>query len=380
MRSTSILLIAVLLIGMSMAAGVPSPKLLSPFQPTCNWSCNAGQINTCCMHLGFRSVVTEFDYIGNGETAEYAYYMKNASLILEEIITKRKYDKSLAPLFEPMTDNFIESKTRRLDITFGLNFVKLFNMDAEKQILEARLELAMDWRDARLVWDKRKFGNVSSIVTTTESIWIPDTCITNTKKLEVVTGQAPQNVRIFSNGSIHMVTAYFTETACSIDANIFPFDKQNCSIPVLSLTYLAKWISLHYRVNTVSSTLVGNGEWLVLNALPIAAKISENLEIGSFLLMIKRVPNFYVYVIALPCFILTSLSIIGMFWSPNHKKEQLAKLSIGLTSLVSLTVLMEMLADAIPKTQAFPLLGIYVVACLGVISMRCDIDFMSIIL
>ncbi|CAJ0949842.1 unnamed protein product, partial [Mesorhabditis belari] len=49
-----------------------------------------------------------------------------------------------------------------------------------------------------------------------------------------------------------------------------------------------------------------------------------------------------------------------MFWTPNIKKEQLVKLTIGLTSLVSMTVLLQMLSDAIPKTSVFPLLGIYV--------------------
>lgn len=53
-------------------------------------------------------------------------------------------------------------------------------------------------------------------------------------------------------------------------------------------------------------------------------KSGEKLQFG-FNIHIKRVPNYYVYVIALPCFILTTLSIIGMFWTPNIKKEQLVK-------------------------------------------------------
>ncbi|CAJ0933613.1 unnamed protein product, partial [Mesorhabditis belari] len=86
------------------------------------------------------------------------------------------------------------------------------------------------------------------------------------------------------------------------------------------------------------------------------------------MLSIRRVPNFYVYVIATPCFILTTLSIVGMFWTPNIKKEQLVKLTIGLTSLVSMTVLLDMLSSAIPKTSVFPLLGIYVVFCVAITS------------
>ncbi|CAJ0924563.1 unnamed protein product, partial [Mesorhabditis belari] len=109
-----------------------------------------------------------------------------------------------------------------------------------------------------------------------------------------------------------------------------------------------------------------NGD--VTNVLTFGT-VQAGVQMVAYLLNIRRVPNFYVYVIALPFFILTGLSIVGMFWTPNIKKEQLVKLTIGLTSLVSMTVLLEMLSDAIPKTSVFPLLGIYVVCCVGVTSL-----------
>ncbi|CAJ0956012.1 unnamed protein product, partial [Mesorhabditis belari] len=110
----------------------------------------------------------------------------------------------------------------------------------------------------------------------------------------------------------------------------------------------------------------GNGEWDVTNVSTLNI-VEAGMEVTFYLLNIRRVPNFYVYVIALPCFILTALSVVGMFWTRNIKKEQLVKLSIGLTSLVSMTVLLEMLSDSIPKTSVFPLLGIYVVCSISTI-------------
>ncbi|CAJ0944982.1 unnamed protein product, partial [Mesorhabditis belari] len=118
---------------------------------------------------------------------------------------------------------------------------------------------------------------------------------------------------------------------------------------------------------TKEMTTWGNGEWDVTNITTINVNQGGSEYIG-YVLSIRRVPNFYVYVIALPCFILTALSVVGMFWTPNIKKEQLVKLTIGLTSLVSMTVLLDMLSDAIPKTSVFPLLGIYVVVCVGITS------------
>ncbi|CAJ0947873.1 unnamed protein product, partial [Mesorhabditis belari] len=140
----------------------------------------------------------------------------------------------------------------------------------------------------------------------------------------------------------------------------FPFDKQSCRLLILSLAFESRFMTMNGSTYQLGpSQMHGNGEWDV-TGIETASSVSRDVEIFGFYIYVKRVPNYYVYVIALPCFILTMLSIIGMFWTPNHKEEQLVKLSIGLTSLVSMTLLLDMLSTAIPKTAAFPLLGIYV--------------------
>ncbi|CAJ0923056.1 unnamed protein product, partial [Mesorhabditis belari] len=294
-----------------------------------------------------------FVYANNGESDEFNLYMTNSASVLDELFAKRSYNKNHPPIFVPMPKNFSASKTRRMKIEFTLNYVKLFDLDAEKQMFSSRLEIQMKWRDPRLTWNETQFGGVTSVLTTSDMIWIADAGISSAKTLDVVSGLAAQTVQIYSNGTISMTTAYYAETACPIYANVFPFDSQNCSIEILSLSLETEWISMEASFLNLPGQLVGNGEWDVVNASAVLFPpgLTEVMQIVTFLIIIKRVPNFYVYVIALPCFILTVLSIIGMFWTPNTKKEQLTKLSIGLTSLVSITVLMGMLADAIPKTQ-----------------------------
>ncbi|CAJ0946905.1 unnamed protein product, partial [Mesorhabditis belari] len=304
-----------------------------------------------------------FVYANNGESDEFNLYMTNSASVLDELFAKRSYNKNHPPIFVPMPKNFSASKTRRMKIEFMLNYVKLFDLN---------------WRDPRLTWNETQFGGVTSVLTTSDMIWIADAGISSAKTLDVVSGLATQTVQIYSNGTISMTTPYYAETACPIYANVFPFDSQNCSIEILSLSLATEWISMEASFLNLPGQLVGNGEWDVVNASAVLFPpgLTEVMQIVTFLIIIKRVPNFYVYVIALPCFILTVLSIIGMFWTPNTKKEQLTKLSIGLTSLVSITVLMGMLADAIPKTQVFPLLGIYVVACVGITSAACVVIVM----
>ncbi|CAJ0573954.1 unnamed protein product, partial [Mesorhabditis spiculigera] len=124
----------------------------------------------------------------------------------------------------------------------------------------------------------------------------------------------------------------------------------------------------------MSPNASSNGEWQCENIIPdieVWGGANMKMDVIIYNYILQRVPHFYIYVIALPCLILTTLSIIGMFWRPNQKEEQIAKLGIGLTSLVSMTVLLQMVADAIPRTQDFPLLGIYVVVCIAIIGVAC---------
>ncbi|CAJ0922790.1 unnamed protein product, partial [Mesorhabditis belari] len=291
-----------------------------------------------------RLILAEFDFVQYGETEEFSNYMNNASLILKELFITREYEKELAPIFVPMPVNFSNSETKRMRVDLLLSYVRVFNLDAEKQRFNTRLEIEMSWRDPRLVWDKADFGGVDSIVTTAEKLWIPDTVVSNARVLDEVSGIAAQGAQIYSNGSIFLTTAYYSETACSINANKFPFDKQNCSLPILSLSMQPQWISLWPRVlPDLENNFEGNGEWEVIAAIPVTYSITakQPLEVVAFMITIKREPNFYVY------------------------------LAIGLTSLVSMTVLLDMLADAIPKTRVFPLLGIYVVVCVAITSVAC---------
>ncbi|CAJ0932982.1 unnamed protein product, partial [Mesorhabditis belari] len=182
--------------------------------------------------------------------------------------------------------------------------------------------------------------------------------ITHTKKtLDIEHPDSVRAVSISNNGTVTMPTVFYVESSCVITVNVFPFDTQKCNVPIMSFVYGGDDVVTTGVVGDKAIMVSpGNGEWEVTNVTTLDTGF-DTMQVFYFEIHLKRVPNFYIYVIALPCFILTLLSIIGMFWSPNVRKEQLTKLSIGLTSMVSMTVLLDMLATAIPKTAVFPLLG-----------------------
>ncbi|CAJ0952825.1 unnamed protein product, partial [Mesorhabditis belari] len=166
-----------------------------------------------------------------------------------------------------------------------------------------------------------------------------------------------------------------------MNVRVFPFDTQKCEIGFSVETYGSDFVTATGETasHLDDSIYDGNGEWEVLDIKPSKKIYSsynakeQEYEYIKFTLRLKRRPHFYIYVIVLPCFMLTLLSIVGMFWNAHIKEEKLTKLSIGLTSMMSMTLLLDMMAQEIPKNATFPLLGFYVIISIGIIALGCAI-------
>ncbi|CAJ0945066.1 unnamed protein product, partial [Mesorhabditis belari] len=273
--------------------------------------------------------------------------------------------------FDYTTTGHPDSNVARLNVEMALRYLKVFGLDAESQILSFFCEFEMSWTDPRLSWNPEHFNDTKFIFVTADLIWTPDNQIGNTKSLDTLHPDSMKTITLSSNGTVHLPMVYFIEVACVVEISRFPFDNQTCPIPVatMALDLNGQYSSMTGRIQNVNVfNSLGNGEWDVIGVAMVPYQFLTE-TVHTLLLptiFLKRVPNYYVYVIALPGFILTMLGIFGMFWTPHIRKEQLTKLSIGLTTLVSMTVLLDMLSTAIPKTSVFPLLGIYVVLCLAI--------------
>jgi nicotinic acetylcholine receptor len=81
---------------------------------------------------------------------------------------------------------------------------------------------------------------------------------------------------------------------------------------------------------------------------------------------IQRRPMFYVFNLILPCIMITGISLLG-FFMPSGAGE---KVSLGITSLLSTTVFLMLVAEGMPPTSdALPLLGIYYGSTIFIVSL-----------
>lgn len=72
-------------------------------------------------------------------------------------------------------------------------------------------------------------------------------------------------------------------------------------------------------------------------------------------------PHYYVACFMLPCFVIMELSLLGLFSPSSDTGEHSEKVTMGLTSLLSMTVLLLMISENLPKTnEGLPILGFFV--------------------
>lgn len=86
---------------------------------------------------------------------------------------------------------------------------------------------------------------------------------------------------------------------------------------------------------------------------------------------------YYMYMIVFPSFIINVLSIIGVFMKNSDTMSKVLfteivlknfyfQLNVGLTNIMTMTFILGVMADKIPKTGNIPLLGIYIIVNLGI--------------
>lgn len=111
------------------------------------------------------------------------------------------------------------------------------------------------------------------------------------------------------------------------------------------------------------SNYIPNGEWILSELL-----VERNIKIYSccpvpypnvtYYIVIKRRPLFYVFNMILPCMLITAVAFLGFIIPPDSGE----KVSMGVTTLLSMTVFLMVIADKMPpNSDSVPLIGMLLI-------------------
>ena len=107
------------------------------------------------------------------------------------------------------------------------------------------------------------------------------------------------------------------------------------------------------------SNYIPNSEWTLVRLhvqrnLMYYSCCAEPYPDITYTVQMRRKPLFYVFNMILPCFLITLVALLG-FYVPSDSGE---KVSMGITTLLSMTVFLMLVAENMPPTSdVLPLVG-----------------------
>ncbi|CAJ0931786.1 unnamed protein product, partial [Mesorhabditis belari] len=267
------------------------------------------------------------------------------------------YDQDIRPT--PITDdNYITN------VTITINYFVLLTLDQQGEQMTFSADVQKSWYDPNLSWDPSAFGNTTRVLTAERSLWRPDIAIVNGAAEEDVIDADSRFSVVFSDGTVQTSVPAVYTTRCSLDLVAFPFDLQQCEVKFGSWVYTVNEIQLiaqEYVLNP-GPDYKGNSEWTVENISAYNYLDNDGGMYGElhYVIELKRKSNYYMYVLFLPTFIVSTLAIFGLFTPLNNEGDRAEKASLGLTTLLSLAVMLDIVGQDMPKSAPLPRLGRYV--------------------
>ncbi|KAH7723136.1 ACR-23-like protein [Aphelenchoides avenae] len=225
---------------------------------------------------------------------------------------------------------------------------------------------------------------VEEIVLPTESVWIPDTTLYNSLVMDDAESRRVLTVKVTAKPEkkaslVELLYPTLLKFSCMLDLRFFPFDVQHCKMTFGSWTYDNKGID-YYPQNKSGDGAIGteycieNEAWNILST-DVMRRVEKfkccpnNYTLLDFYLHIQRKPLFYLVNLIVPTSVITLIAIVGFFSSSTMNDVREEKISLGITTLLSMSILIFMVSDQMPSTSSFiPLIGWFYTSMMILIS------------
>ncbi|CAG5127639.1 unnamed protein product, partial [Candidula unifasciata] len=263
------------------------------------------------------------------------------------------YDKRIRPSL---------NHSETLNVTFGLALAQIIDVDEKNQILTTNCWLNQIWTDFSLRWDPAKYGGIKVLRLPYDEVWKPDILLHNYADVSTFVSSISSNLIVSNDGNVTWFSMVIFKSSCSINVRYFPFDAQNCSMQFASWSYDGNQVNLLMNTDRGdTSNFIPNSEWELISLLVdrrtrfLSVCLSVCLSVRSSVRSSRR-PLFYIFNMILPCLIITLVALLG-FYIPSDSGE---KVTMGITTLLSMTVFMMLVTENMPPTSdVLPLVGLY---------------------
>ncbi|XP_040181825.1 gamma-aminobutyric acid receptor subunit delta isoform X2 [Rana temporaria] len=227
--------------------------------------------------------------------------------------------------------------------------------------------LRQSWRDERLSYNhtNKTLGFDSRFV---EKLWLPDTFIVNSKNawFHDVTVEN-KLIRLQPDGVILYSSRITSTVSCDMDLTKYPMDEQECLFDLESYGYSAEDILYHWseKQETIHGLDKLELAQFTITGYKFTKKVTNFKSAGQFprltlSFQMKRNRGMYIIQSYVPSILLVTMSWVS-FWISQSAVP--ARVSLGITTVLTMTTLMDCARSSLPRASAIKALDVYFLIC-----------------
>ncbi|CAI4225044.1 unnamed protein product [Auanema sp. JU1783] len=286
---------------------------------------------------------------------------KAATRILTELLAK--YDRNLVP------------KMKGVDVDVELLIQRVSEISEIQSASTMHILFSQIWHDPGLSFEHEEgahcLTNLSLSHRMVDHIWLPNVCIVNSKGSSIHQSPTPNIfLAIFPNGTVWMNYRIVVESPCEMDFSFFPMDRVMCTTIFESYSFNVGKVRLHWKrqgqpVEFIDEVKLPDFHMTTFihekATFQYPAGVWDQLNIKLFF---RRSYGFYILQIYLPTYCMVLISWIS-FWL--DRKSLPARVTLGVSSLMALTLQYSNVARSLPKVSYVKGLDLFMFGCVGYI-------------
>uniref|UniRef100_A0A915BBW0 Neurotransmitter-gated ion-channel ligand-binding domain-containing protein n=1 Tax=Parascaris univalens TaxID=6257 RepID=A0A915BBW0_PARUN len=286
---------------------------------------------------------------------------KAATRIMTEML--KNYDRNLVPTM------------KGVDVDIELLIQRISEISEIQSSSKMDILFSQIWHDPGLSFKDEDgaqcLTNLSLSHRMVDQLWLPNVCIVNSKGSSIHQSPTPNIfLAIFPNGTVWMNYRIVVESPCDMDFTFFPMDRVECTTVFESYSFNVGKVRLHWKRHGIPVEVIGDTNLPDFHmthyvhekaTFQYPAGVWDQLNIKLYF---RRSYGFYILQIYLPTYCMVLISWIS-FWL--DRKSLPARVTLGVSSLMALTLQYANVARSLPKVSYVKGLDLFMFGCVGYI-------------
>ncbi|KAK8777039.1 hypothetical protein V5799_029618 [Amblyomma americanum] len=203
------------------------------------------------------------------------------------------------------------------------------------------------WKDHRLTWNAREYGDMAFIAVDPKDVWSPDLDVVNARREDFYSLKNMLTAQ--PDGSVWACFSVKVKAPCAVDMSGFPHDEQLCGIRITSTAYSDSQVKLAEGTVWGSHQDNASTEWNV-TGISFAEHRALNRSFLDVSFHMRRLSRRHRHATTVP-WVASALVMLSTFWIPAHSRHRVA---VACLNLFFVTLVLSRVAPLLGSSSATP--------------------------